>query len=145
LRVNFKSFPTAPNPSHPGVDRIWWPVLNVVLFYHHIHTRPIESIVDSGCQACLFHADIGSALGIDVTRGAESPLTGAIGGVGGKVYYHKVRMLVAGENLEIIAGFSPQLSVAGLLGQLGFFDNFVVTMDYTPDPPLLELHRIFKN
>src|ERR1043166_3120741 len=36
---------------------------------------------------------------------------------------------------EVMAGFSPQLSVAGLLGQVGFFDNFIVTFDYTPHPP----------
>lgn len=120
-------------------------MLNVVLFYRHNRTRPIEAIVDSGCQNCLFHADVGSAIGIDVTKGPEGPLGGAVGGSQGKVYYHKVRMLVAAEYIEIIAGFSPQLSIAALLGQIGFFDNFVVTMDYTPDPPLLDLRRIYRN
>lgn len=127
------------------MDYIWWPVLNVVLFSHHNRTRPIEAIVDSGCQNCLFHADIGQAIGIDVTSGPDGPLGGVIGDAMGKVYYHKVKMLVAAEYIDIIAGFSPQLSIAALLGQIGFFDNFVVTMDYTPDPPFLDLHRIYRN
>ncbi len=84
-------------------------------------------------------------MGIDMRSGPETPLGGAIGGHAGKVYYHKVKMLVAGESIEILAGFSPNLSVAALLGQMGFFDNFVVTMDYTPDPPCLELRRIYRN
>ena len=84
-------------------------------------------------------------MGMDVFSGAEGPLGGAVGASRGKVYYHKVRILVAGQNLDIIAGFSPDLSVAGLLGQIGFFNNFVVTFDYTPNPPVMDLQRIYRN
>jgi len=82
---------------------------------------------------------------MNVDDGVEGPLGGVIGGATGKVYYHKIRLLVAGESIEIMAGFSHQLSVPGLLGQIGFFDNFIVTFDWTPHPPCLDVQRIQRN
>lgn len=146
MRVNFKAIPlSAPHPALPGQQHQWWPILNVVLFYKHKRTPPIEAVVDSGSQTCLFHAAFGRLLGIDIESGVEGPLGGVIGGAMGKVYYHKVRLLAAGETYEIAAGFSHQLSCAGLLGQVGFFDHFITTFDYTPDPPCFEVTRIRAN
>jgi len=82
---------------------------------------------------------------MDVRSGVEGPLGGVIGGAQGKVYYHKIRILVAGEYLDVRAGFSYDLSVLGLLGQIGFLDNFIVNFDNTPDPPCFEVHRIQRN
>ena len=84
-------------------------MLNAVLFYKHRKSPVCEAIVDSGSQTCLFHADLGQAMGMRVESGIEGPLGGVIDQSRGKVYYHKVRMLVAGESLEIVAGFSPIL------------------------------------
>lgn len=145
MRVAYKPFPTTPHPAFPKQDTVWWPVLNLVIFYRHNRSRRIEAIVDSGSQQCLFHAGIGEALGMNVDDGVEGPLGGVIGGATGKVYYHKIRLLVAGESIEIMAGFSHQLSVPGLLGQIGFFDNFIVTFDWTPHPPCLDVQRIQRN
>lgn len=82
---------------------------------------------------------------MDVRKGIEGPFGGATGGSGGKAYYHNIRLVAAGDSLEIRAGFSYELSVPGLLGQIGFFDNFIVTFDNTPDPPCFEVHRIQRN
>ena len=144
MRIPYKLFPVVPN-TFPFVDTIWRPVLNVSFFYGHQQSRRIETIVDSGSPVCLFQASIGDALGMDVRKGIEGPFGGATGGSGGKAYYHNIRLVAAGDSLEIRAGFSYELSVPGLLGQIGFFDNFIVTFDNTPDPPCFEVHRIQRN
>lgn len=101
--------------------------------------------MDSGSDYCLFHSSIGASLGMDVESGIEGGLGGVIGGVRSKLYYHKVRLLTAGEYFDVMAGFSPSLSVPALLGQVGFFDQFVVTFDYAPHPPCFELQRIHRS
>jgi hypothetical protein len=72
-----------------------------------------------------------------------------VGGISGQMkiafYFHKVKLLAGGESFDIQAGFSDQLAVAGLLGQVGFFENFSVTFDYTPHPPCFEIQRIPRN
>ena len=82
---------------------------------------------------------------MDVKGGEEGPLGGVIGGSMGEAYYHHIRLYAAGEYLNIKVGFSYELSVPALLGQNGFFDNFIVTFDNTPHPPCFEVHRIQRN
>jgi hypothetical protein len=60
-------------------------------------------------------------------------------------YIHRVRLLLAGETFETSVVFAEKLPVAGILGQVGFFDHFTVTFDWTPNPPCFEVHRIQRN
>ena len=92
----------------------------------------------------MFHASIGEAHGIKIERGQPGPLAGVIGGAKGTVYYHKVKLIVGSEMIAISAGFSHELSIAGLLGRHGFFENFVVTFDPCSNPPGLEVSRIHR-
>ena len=114
----------------------------MVISYGNVQTHRIEALVDSGADRCLFHASIGEALGIEVQKGIEVPFGGVIGGSIGRIYYHNVRLSVAGELIEITAGFSYELSFQALLGRNGFFDNFFVTFDHTTDPPCFDVQRI---
>jgi len=142
LRINFKAFPVTPNLAFPSQTIQWRPILNVVIFYRHARSQRVEAIVDSGSDYCLFHASIGESLGMDIKSGIPGNLGGVIGGVKGELYYHKVRLIAAGESYDITAGFSSTLSVPALLGQVGFFDHFIVTFDYTPQPPCFDLEKI---
>ena len=101
--------------------------------------------MDSGSDYCLFHASIGESLGMDVKSGIAGSLGGAIGGARGELYYHRIRLFAAGESYDLVAGFSSTLSVPALLGQIGFFDNFTVTFDYTSHPPCFDLQKIPRN
>ena len=82
---------------------------------------------------------------MDIKSGIPGNLGGVIGGVKGELYYHKVRLIAAGESYDITAGFSSTLSVPALLGQVGFFDHFIVTFDYTPQPPCFDVEKIQRN
>lgn len=86
-----------------------------------------------------------SSLGIKrVEDGVEDTLKGIIGGPQAPIYFHKVKVMLGSEIFEAMAGFSWALSVGGILGRRGFFENFVVTFDASANTPFLELKRIHR-
>jgi len=60
------------------------------------------------------------------------------------MYFHKVKIIVFSEFFETMAGFSHALSVTGLLGRRGFFENFIVTIDASSSPPHCEIEKIHR-
>ncbi len=91
-----------------------------------------EVLVDSGADFCIFNAEVGEALGLDIKKGKMQQVFG----VGGKValyYLHKVNIEVGKKSFEIEAGFMPDVAGRmmpyGLVGQRGFFENFIVKFD----------------
>ena len=91
-----------------------------------------EVLVDSGADLCIFHAEIGEALGIKIKEGKPQEVFG-IGGKSSLYYLHKISISVGGWLHEIEVGFMPNVSgnvmQYGVVGQKGFFDNFVVKFD----------------
>lgn len=111
-----------------GVSR---PVIPVVL-KNKDQEIGYHVLVDSGADICLFHAEIGEAIGIDIIRGTAREVFG----VGGKVsvyYQHRVIIDVGGLAYEIEAGFLPTIGGRivpyGIVGQKGFFEFFKVIFD----------------
>jgi hypothetical protein len=99
-------------------------------------------LVDSGADMCLFDAEIGKLIGIDIERGKKREVFG----VGGKASFYflcPVQIEVGGWTYEIEAGFMPEVSGRvmpyGLVGQRGFFDNFIVKFDLLKEE--IELKR----
>jgi hypothetical protein len=120
-------------------------LLNVRLIYQHSPpTKYVESFVDSGAHSCMFHAGFCRALGIRLEDGVSSTLGGIVGGKTAPLYYHRIKILIGSEQLTTMAGFSAELSVGGILGRRGFFDNFVVKIDSSTDPPSFEFDRIHR-
>lgn len=91
-----------------------------------------EVLVDSGADICLFGAEIGEAIGVDVKKGKAHEILG-VGGKFSLYYVHSVTIEVGGWPYEIEAGFMPNVAGAvipyGLVGQKGFFDKFIVKFD----------------
>jgi hypothetical protein len=98
-----------PLPNAPGSERI-------------------EALIDSGLTRCLFHADIGRYLGLDVAAGTKEETLG-ISGLD-ITYLHDVVLYIPGGAVMINAGFKENLPLAGLLGMHGFFEHFVITFDH---------------
>ena len=92
-----------------------------------------EALIDSGADVCLFHSEVGKAIGLDIEKGELRRLIG-VGGKSALYYVHEVEIEVGGWAYRIEAGFMPDISGKiiqhGLLGQKGFFENFVVKFDY---------------
>jgi hypothetical protein len=143
LRVKYKPFPFF-NRGLEHYGTVFRPVLTVQVVYNHAASKRFEAIVDTGCDCCLFQSHIGESIGIKIKDGVEGPLGGVIHGPRAKVYYHKIKLLVAGEFLEIRAGFSADID-QNSLGQIGFLDHFIVIFDPSGDPPELDVRRILTN
>lgn len=110
----------------PGVLR---PVIPVEISYKD-RSVLYEVLVDSGSDFCIFDAEIGELLGIDVPSGEPHTVGGITGAV--ETYYaHTVTLKVDGWSYAIKAGFLPNIARFGysVVGQRGFFDTFVVKFD----------------
>jgi hypothetical protein len=144
LRKKYVGIPIdSPDPGLKGEQSFWIPSLDVRFLFHHRLTPPVKAIVDSGSPYCLFRAQIGEWIGLDITRGEEGQLGGIIGGVREPVYFHKVCLLIENNwRIEVVAGFMKNLGVAAILGRKGFFDSFRVTFDHSSQPPEVEITRI---
>lgn len=111
---------------------------------HSPPTRNFEAIIDSGASQCLFHSDIGEAIGLNIEKGTLQETTG-VSGERTRIYLHPVTLHVpGGQMLKIRAGFTDRLPVAGLLGMSGFFEHFKITFDPSAIPPGFVLERIYK-
>lgn len=89
-----------------------------------------EVLVDSGADECIFDAQIGELLGLNVQAGRKRSISG-ITGAEEAAYVHPVTIRVAQKEFAIEAGFLPVIGRFGygVVGQQGFFDLFVVKFD----------------
>ena len=91
-----------------------------------------EVLVDSGADLCVFNSEIGEAIGIDVKKGKPREVFG-VGGKASVYYLHPVKIDVGGWEYEIQADFMSDVAGRavpyGIVGQKGFFENFVVRFD----------------
>lgn len=90
-----------------------------------------EVLVDSGADLCIFDAEVGEALGIDIEKG-KSELVGGIAGQTARYFIHPIELEVGGWSYEIDAGFLPRVAGGfnyGVVGQTGFFNIFIVKFD----------------
>ena len=113
-------------PQRPTILR---PQIKVVLRYQQRKYR-ILALVDSGSDFCLFSKGVADVLGITVRTGESLPVTG-IGGGRIPFFFHDIEILLDCYHIKTKAGFATtEIGTAGLLGQYGFFENFLVTFDY---------------
>jgi hypothetical protein len=133
-----------PHPAFPDETFHWAPIINVRLIHKHAPpTKTIECWVDSGSHVCLFRASLCHSLGIKrVEDGIKEEFGGIFGDHRQPVYFHKVKIIIVGEQFDTMAGFSHHLSVVGILGRRGFFQNFVTKIDSSQNPPVIELQKI---
>lgn len=99
-------------------------------------------MVDSGAADCMFHASLLSPLGMKLDSGRREERIG----IGGKqeVWVHSVQLFIGSDLLAIDAAFAPGLPLGGLLGRSGFFESYKVTFDPAPNPPEMELERVYR-
>lgn len=101
-----------------------------------------QVLVDSGADMCLFDAEVGEAVGIDVRKGKLYEVFG-VGGKASAYYMHQLDMEVGGWSYTIRAGFMPHVGNRhmpyGIVGQSDFFEFFVVKFDLRKEE--IELRR----
>lgn len=82
-------------------------------------------------------------MGLDVENGEEEETVG-ISGKPSPIWLHRVSLYVAANIVSVKAGFSYEIPLAGVLGRLGFFDNYKITFDCSTTPPGFDLERIIR-
>lgn len=112
----------------PGIVR---PVIPVELRSGNKRVR-YEALIDSGADECIFDSQLASILDINFRNGKRR-IVGGITGAKQNFYACPVTIDVGGWSFEIMAGFMPNMPDFGygVLGQRGFFENFVVKFDYS--------------
>jgi len=108
------------------------PIIPIVVNYGTKGLK-YEVLVDSGADICVFDAEVGEALGIDIKTGIKDEIKG-IDGVGLECWFHEVKLTVLGEAIVTTkVAFTyglPSVGI-GIVGQAGFFEKFVVRFDYS--------------
>jgi hypothetical protein len=122
LKVPYKVFPDQFG-SHVYSARL--EVSIALPISHAPRTKRFEAIIDSGATRCMFHADIGRFLGLDIQSGSLERTQGISGRTDSWV--HEICIYLPGGPANIRAAFKEGLPVAGLLGMNGFFEHFMVT------------------
>ena len=86
----------------------------------------IPGVAPTRADRCIFAAEIGDLIGLDVTAGAERQVRGVVAGQVRPYYLHDVEIEVGSCRKHSIVGFMRDLAPNGhgLLGQTGFFDLF---------------------
>ncbi|MBZ5694367.1 MAG: hypothetical protein LAN36_03295 [Acidobacteriia bacterium] len=124
---------------------LWMPLVNIRVGHDHRQSPRFPAVVDSGSPWCLFKADVAAYLGIDYQSGIEDMIGGITQTTPEPVYFHKVRIFVETDwIIDVMAGFCKKLSVTGILGRNGFFDNFCVRFDHSTKPQEMEITKIEK-
>ena len=121
MRFRYKEFPR----------HIKRPIIPIEVCFQN-ECWPCEVLVDSGADHCILDAQIAEVLGIDFRRGRKGKVVG-ITGVPEKIYFYPVRLKVGGWEYRTTIAFLEGLANyghAGVVGQKGFFDKFVVKFDY---------------
>ncbi len=89
------------------------------------------ALIDSGADICIFHAELGKYLGLDIESGKREEFGGVQERGGAHAYLHKVTLNIGGWDYETTIGFSSSIADYGygILGQRGFFDHFKVCFE----------------
>lgn len=141
----YRSFPSdPPNPAFKDGNFEWVPTLSVRLGKRHgPKSNRFLAILDTGSPYCLFHADVGRSIGLDITSGTKHEIGGVVAGARLTGYFHAITLYVEDNwSVNITAGFLENCSVVALLGRRGFFDNFIVRFDHSADPPSFQIEKI---
>lgn len=95
---------------------------------NHKNDRQLKyyALVDSGSDECIFDAEVGEALGIEIKKGLKRSVHGVVEGKTQPYWIHTIEIIVGGWSYRISAGFMYKLARTGhgILGQAGFFDQF---------------------
>jgi hypothetical protein len=93
------------------------------------------ALVDSGADFCIFSAEVGEYLGLDVRKGLRHTFGGIQVGNPSEVFFHEVTLNVGGWDHQTKIGFSYDIAPRGygVLGQKGFFDGFFVGFDFSKE------------
>lgn len=99
------------------------------------------ALLDSGADRSLFHIEIANVLGIDLSRGKKSGVTGITGEAEEIVTEIEIQPKFL-KRIKIPVGFIDSPYVGVLLGQEGFFDQHRIKFE--KDHNIFEINPVSK-
>lgn len=112
-------------------EKIYQPTIETRLINHNGDSDLARLLVDSGAQDTLVNADIAILLGIDLSKCPEKEVKGLGGKTMGRVHPLKIQIVKNNETIEVPeVYFVKELGTTGILGQLDFFNKYVVQFNF---------------
>lgn len=103
------------------------PIIPISIQYQDKKVR-YEALIDSGADFSILPLDLAKVLGIDSENSKEILFTGIDGDlVRGKIV--EVNLIISDFGYKTKIVFAEIHGTSGILGQLGFFDKFIVKFD----------------
>lgn len=142
MKFNYWKFPLTP-PSEFFGNSILKPIIPIKISSGK-NIIKYATLLDSGADFCIFDAEIGENLGLNINSGKKLSFGGIQGKANSEAFLHEVVINVGGWDHIISAGFSYDIAKHGygILGQKGFFDIFTVKFDLSKQEiELKEINR----
>jgi len=129
MKYPYIKYPADPIETHPDRKNILRPVIPIGVIYRGNKVR-YSVLIDSGADYCIFHADIGELIEIDIKNAKRMEFFG-VGGVRQEAFFHNIKIDVGGWEFPCYVGFSYGLKQMpyGIVGQDNFFSLFTVIFD----------------
>lgn len=137
MKFPYKKYPSTQVTKAFPEKSILLPIVPIRLSNNNKYVD-CNALIDSGAGACLFPAEIGEYIGIQIVNEYEHKFFG-IGGGGLTAYFHRIKIELGGHKCESYIGFTYDKLPFPLLGQNGFFSLFTVIFDLSKE--IIELKR----
>lgn len=129
MKFKYLKFPLSQYSEFFG-GSILKPIIPIRVIYGNKMVQ-YAALIDSGADFCIFDAELGEYLGIDVKSGKKEIFGGIQEKGGAEAFLHNIILNIGGWDYKTIIGFSYDIAKHGfgVLGQKGFFDIFIVKFD----------------
>jgi len=129
MKFKYYKFPID-KPNKLIGNNVLRPIISIKLLNGKNVVR-YAALIDSGADFCIFDAEIGEILNIDIKSGEKTEFGGIQQLKGVKGYIHNIKLSIGGWSYKIKVVFSYDIAKYGygILGQRGFFDIFIIKFD----------------
>lgn len=130
MKFKYKKFRILPSSAFPERKYLLRPIIPLLITCKG-KSIGYEALLDSGADFCIFHAEVGEYLGLNIRKGPRE-FFGGITGKRATAFIHRVGLTIGGNHyLSVPIGFSFDIAPHGygILGHGGFFNIFRVIFD----------------
>lgn len=129
MKFKYQKISAKESEAFPERKFILRPVIPIIL-EHEGKKVGYRALIDSGADYNIFHAAVGEILELDVKSGKKE-IFGGISGEKLTAYFHFINAEIGDWSYKLYCGFSYDIPPYGygVLGQKGFFENFIVKFD----------------
>lgn len=129
MKFDYFRFPLS-SPSVLFGKSLLKPIIPIGISFNG-RTLRYNALIDSGADFCIFDAEIGEYLGINIRNGTKENFGGIQERGSAEAFLHQVNINIGGWNYKTVVGFTYDIAKYGfgILGQKGFFDIFIIKFD----------------